>query len=228
MKEKIIVAIDGPSGCGKSSTAKIVSKRLKYVYVDTGAMYRAATLHFIDENVDLKDNTNIQKALSEIEIDFQFNQNLQQSETCLNGKNVEDKIRTLAVSDNVSEVSAIPEVRKKMVALQRKMGEKKGLVMDGRDIGTVVFPNAELKIYMTADPEIRAQRRLKELKEKGINANFKEVLLNLQKRDKLDSSRTDSPLTQASDAILLDTSDLNFEDQVEIIVNLALNKISEI
>lgn len=228
MKKKIIVAIDGHSGCGKSSTAKVVAKTLGYIYIDTGAMYRAATLYFLQNNIELANNAEVKRALDEIDITFCLNKASVNNETYLNGRNVEQEIRGIKVSERVSEVSAISEVRKKMVALQRKMGEEKGVVMDGRDIGTVVFPLAELKIFMTASLKVRAQRRLAELQESGQDAKLGEVMDNLEKRDRIDSSRADSPLTQAKDAVLIDTSSLSFEDQVEKVVTLAKERIEAI
>ncbi len=225
--KKIIIAIDGHSGCGKSSTAKIVANRLGYIYIDTGAMYRATTLYFVQHKIDISDQQSVTEALKKIDISFQFENKTHKSSIILQGENVESQIRGLEVSEKVSEVSAISAVRKKMVALQRKMGEQKGVVMDGRDIGTVVFPEAELKIFMTADLKIRAQRRLQELNESGHSPSIEEIIDNLEKRDNIDSSRSDSPLKKADDAILLDTSHLKFEDQVEKIVNLALNRISK-
>ena len=225
MDKKIIIAVDGHSGCGKSSTAKVVAKTLGYIYIDTGAMYRAATLYFLQHQVDLTDGGAVEKALDEIDITFRLNKTSGNNETYLNQQNVEEDIRGLAVSEKVSEVSAISAVRKKMVALQRKMGDEKGVVMDGRDIGTVVFPQAELKIFMTASLEVRAQRRLAELEQKGQAATLPDVMENLEKRDRIDSSRADSPLSQAKDAILIDTSFLAFEDQVKKVVTLAKEKI---
>lgn len=221
-----MIAIDGHSGCGKSSTAKVVAKRLGYIYIDTGAMYRAATLYFLRNKVDISDAGQVSAALKNIEIAFKINKSSGENETWLNGANVEREIRELQVSEKVSEVSALSDVRKKMVALQRKMGETKGVVMDGRDIGTVVFPGAELKIFMTADIRIRAKRRLDEIVQSGREATAEEVLKNLEKRDKIDSSRKDSPLTKATDAIIIDTSCLSFEDQTEKVVTLAREKIS--
>ncbi len=229
MKEsKIIIAIDGHSGCGKSSTAKIVAKKLQYIYLDTGAMYRATTLYFMQNDINIQNKNQVNEALSGIHLNFRFNQKTQANDIYLNGKSVEQEIRTLTVSEKVSEVSAVPEVRVKMVDIQRAMGDEKGVVMDGRDIGTVVFPQAELKIFMTAEPEIRAKRRMLELEEKGENANFEKVLANLKKRDHIDSTRKESPLIQAADAILIDTSHMTFEDQVEKIVTLADQTIREL
>lgn len=226
MDKKIIIAIDGHSGCGKSSTAKAVARKLEYVYVDTGAMYRAVTLHFLRKGVDSSDAEAVESALKDMEIAFQLNPKTGLNEVYLNGTNIEHEIRELRISEKVSEVSALTPVRKKMVALQKKMGKTKGLVMDGRDIGTVVFPEAELKIFMTAELPVRAARRLEELKQTGKEATLEEVLINLSKRDEIDSSREDSPLMKAEDAIIIDTSCLTFEDQTEKVVTLARKKIS--
>ena len=222
---KIIIAIDGHSGCGKSSTAKIVAKRLDYIYIDTGAMYRASTYWFIKNGIELSNKGEVIKMLETIDLNFRINPASGANEMVLNGASVEKEIRTLNVSERVSEVSALPVVRKKMVEMQRNMGANKGVVMDGRDIGTVVFPNAELKIFMTADLAIRAKRRLLELEEKGEKANFEEVYENLKKRDHLDSTRKESPLLKANDAVLIDTSHLTFDEQVEKIVTLAQQKL---
>ncbi len=227
-QDKIIIAIDGHSGCGKSSTAKIVAKQLHYIYIDTGAMYRATTLYFIQNNISSSDKASVNNALRQLKIGFSINPTTDANEIQLNGQSVEKEIRSLTVAEKVSEVSAISEVRTKMVEIQRQLGEDKGVVMDGRDIGTVVFPNAELKIFMTADLEIRAKRRLKEMEEKGEKANYEEIFSNLQKRDHLDSTRIESPLTKADDAILVDTSHLTFDEQVEKIVTLANQRIREV
>ncbi len=219
--KKIIIAIDGHSGCGKSTTAKAVAKALNYIYVDTGAMYRAVTLYFIQNQIDTKDANSIFHALDNINITFRYNKEIQKSETVLNGKGVEDAIRGMEVSQMVSKVSEISAVRKKLVEQQRAMGRKKGLVMDGRDIGTVVFPQAELKIFMTADVKIRAGRRQKELLEKNQKQPLDDVIKNLKMRDEIDSSRKDSPLKKAPDAFVIDTSYLTFETQVNRVLDLA-------
>jgi cytidylate kinase len=219
--KKIIIAIDGNSGCGKSSTAKVIARELQYIYIDTGAMYRAVTLFFIEHGVDLKNDTDLELALQQIDISFVFNRNTGKNETYLNGMNVEHDIRQMEVSNLVSPVSEISRVRRKLVDQQRRLGQQKGVVMDGRDIGTVVFPEAELKIFMTASLEIRAQRRKLELEEKGVEVDLQEVLDNLQNRDRIDSSRADSPLKKAEDAIDIDTSNLAFDDQVQKILVLA-------
>lgn len=215
--KKIIVAIDGFSSTGKSSFAKRIAQQINYIYIDTGAMYRAVTLFCIENNLihDCRLNVNkIIEHLSHINVHFAVNHQTSKSETFLNGINVENKIRELNVSGSVSAVSAIPEVRGKMVALQQKMGENKGIVMDGRDIGTVVFPNAELKIFMTAKTETRAKRRYDELLQSGANITFAEVEQNIIQRDYIDSHRDASPLRKADDAIVLDNSYMNFDEQM--------------
>ncbi len=216
IKKAIIIAIDGHSSCGKSTFAKLIAKNLGYKYIDTGAMYRAATLFALQSNFFSAGNLNTEflvNSLSKINIDFQQNPDTKTNDLILNGKNVEEQIRSLEVSNYVSEVSAIKEVREKMVALQQDMGQKKGIVMDGRDIGTVVFPDAELKIFLTASPEIRAERRYQELIKKGDNVSYKDVLENVMKRDEIDSTRKESPLKQASGALLLDNSNLSMEEE---------------
>ncbi|SIS92820.1 (d)CMP kinase [Belliella pelovolcani] len=224
---KIVIAIDGHSGCGKSSTAKSVAKALGYTYIDSGAMYRAATLHFLNNHTVLTNPKDVKKGLDTLDISFQVNPNNQKQETYLNGLNVEEEIRTMRVSDYVSEVSKIKEVRQELVAQQQKLGSKKGVVMDGRDIGTVVFPDAELKIFMTAAIQIRAERRQKEILEKGELIELDKIINNLQERDRIDSSRAESPLIKAEDAIEIDTSYLDFENQVEQIVSLAKERLAE-
>ncbi len=226
--KKINIALDGYSGTGKSSTAKEVASQLGYTYLDSGAMYRAVTLYFLEHDVDLKDLNAVIRALDLIDITFQYGDLNQKFETCLNGKNVEKDIREMRISENVSAVSAISEVREKLVAIQRKLGENKGIVMDGRDIGTVVFPEAELKVFLTADMEVRAERRRKELEEKGITASLVEIMGNLKERDRVDSSRQISPLTKATDAIELDTTALNFQDQVAKVVQLARERMEQL
>lgn len=221
--QNITIAIDGFSSTGKSTLAKQIAKELGYVYVDTGAMYRAVTLYalqnnFINEN-SFKVNDFVLE-LDKINLSFKFNEVLGFSEMYLNDVNVEKEIRTLEVSSYVSRVSAVPEVRYQLVKLQQKMGEGKGIVMDGRDIGTVVFPQAELKIFMTASPEIRAQRRYDELIKRGDKVDFDEVLQNVQERDYIDSHREDSPLIKAQDAIEIDNTNLTLEEQFESIMNL--------
>lgn len=218
--EKIIIAIDGNSGCGKSSTAKVIAKELQYIYIDTGAMYRAVTYFFLKNNIDLNNELDVAGALNQIDISFEYNMSSTKNETYLNGKNVEFQIRQMDVSNMVSPVSEISAVRRKLVEQQRRMGQQKGIVMDGRDIGTVVFPEAELKIFMTASLEVRAKRRQLELQEKGTEVDIKEVIENLGNRDRIDSSRDDSPLKKAEGAIEIDTSNLTFDEQVNKILVL--------
>ena len=214
--EKIIITIDGWSSCGKSTLAKQLAKKLGYVYIDSGAMYRAITLYFLRNHIDWTDKNEVATALQNIELEFVFNPKLNQSEMFLNGENVEYVIRDLVVAEKVSEISAIKEVRDFAVAQQRKMGESKGIVMDGRDIGTVVFPSAELKIFMTADNAIRVERRFRELFEKNPNITLEEVKNNLELRDYIDSNREVLPLRRAEDALLLDNSNISEEEQLKI------------
>lgn len=228
MNKRIVIAIDGFSSCGKSSFAKQIAQRLRYLYIDSGAMYRAVTLAFIRGgiiNEGKVKRSDLEELLSEIDVGFSFNPNSKRYETTLNGEVVEEQIRTPEVAALVSMVSAIPQVRERMVELQRKLGEGKGIVMDGRDIGTVVFPNAELKIFMTADPKIRAQRRLLELQAKGINTSFNEVLANIEERDHLDQTRDVSPLRKADDAIMLDNSHMSIPQQMEWVERLILERL---
>ena len=213
-KEPLIIAIDGYSSCGKSTLAKQIAKELHYVFVDSGAMYRAATLYFLENNIDMEDDEAVFEALDHITVTFR---NIDGNNTTfLNGRNVETDIRSLKVSQLVSEVSAISAVRKKMVALQRQMSGSQGLVMDGRDIGTVVFPDANIKFFITADPIVRAQRRFNELLAKNQKSDLHEVISNLEHRDKIDTEREDSPLQKADDAILLDNTHFNIEQQFEV------------
>ncbi|MCE7059598.1 (d)CMP kinase [Dyadobacter sp. CY343] len=222
---KIIVAIDGYSSCGKSTTAKQVAKQLNYPYIDTGAMYRAVTLYFIQNHITLTNPKEVELALNSIQISFRRHAELGRNDTYLNGINVEDEIRKMYVSEKVSDVSAIAEVRHALVAQQQRMGKMKGIVMDGRDIGTVVFPQAELKIFMTADPLIRAQRRQTELLEKGELVGLAEIAENLKMRDHIDTHRAESPLRQAQDAIYIDNSLMTLDEQVELVVRLADEQI---
>lgn len=223
--KKIVIAIDGYSACGKSSTAKIVAGKLNYAYIDTGAMYRAVTHYFLEHYVNLTNPKAVEDALKHIHIEFHHNGKTNENETYLNGLNVEEEIRRMRVSDKVSEVSAIPAVRSCMTELQRKMGKKKGVVMDGRDIGTAVFPDAELKIFMTADFDARAERRQKELLEKDQMVNLDQVKENLAKRDHIDTTRKENPLRKADDAYLIDTTEITLDEQVEMILDLASEKI---
>ncbi|WP_421870518.1 (d)CMP kinase [Marinoscillum sp.] len=213
--KKIVVALDGFSGTGKSSTAKKVADALHYIYIDSGAMYRATTYFMLANEVNLDDHDAVAASLEGVDIQFLGSQIL------LNGTNVSNEIRTMRINENVSKVSAIRQVREAMVAQQQQIGRERGIVMDGRDIGTVVFPDAELKVFMTANPRVRALRRQKELLEKGIEEELNTIELNLLERDKIDSSRAESPLIKADDAVEIDTSDLTFDEQVHKIVELA-------
>lgn len=224
--KKIIIAIDGYSSCGKSTLAKALSKKLHYAYVDTGAMYRAVTLYFLDNQIDFDDAGQIKSALEHIEIHFERIES--KNTTFLNGKNVESEIRNMRVSGRVSEVAAISEVRRAMVKQQKLMGKRKGVVMDGRDIGTVVFTDAELKIFLTADPEIRVIRRYDELKAKGEDVDFEEIRNNLSERDRIDTSRADSPLRKADDALILDNSGLTEVQQLETALSWAKEIIEQL
>lgn len=226
--KKIIITIDGYSSCGKSTLAKQLAKELNYVYVDSGAMYRAITLYFLRNHVDWTDHKEVKKALKQISLDFAYNSKSEKSEIFLNGENVEYVIRDLVVAEKVSEVAAIKEVREYAVAQQQKMGKSRGIVMDGRDIGTVVFPDAELKIFMTADNEVRVERRFKELYEKNPNITIEEVKTNLELRDYIDSHREISPLHQADDAIILDNTDITEEEQLKKALNWAKETIKGI
>lgn len=218
---KIVIAIDGYSGCGKSSTAKAVAKDLGYTYIDTGAMYRAATLHFLDNYLSPANPHDIEKGLKTLEISFHLNPETQLQETFLNGLNVDDEIRTMRVSNKVSEIAALPAIRKELVAQQQRLAKKKGIVMDGRDIASVVFPDAELKIFMTANLDTRAERRQAELLEKGELVDLEEIKSNLSERDRVDSSRAEGPLIKVEGAIEVDTSHISFAEQVGQIVQKA-------
>lgn len=221
---KITIAIDGFSSTGKSTVAKQIAKHLAYVYVDSGAMYRAVTFYAMQKGYIVKGDFNSEALiynLPNITISFKFNETLGFAEVYLNGENIEKQIRTLEVSSFVSKVAAISEVRQKLVEQQQKMGNGKGVVMDGRDIGTVVFPKAELKLFMTASAEKRAKRRYDELIERGDNVNYKDVLKNVQERDYIDSNREDSPLVKADDAIEIDNSNMTLKEQFEKILHLA-------
>jgi CMP/dCMP kinase len=221
--KKIVIAIDGYSACGKSTTAKQVASVLGYRYIDSGAMYRAVTLFFLDHHVSLTNPREVMKALQQIQITFKVNsKNI--SETYLNGLNVERQIRNMGISENVSQVSTLKDVRKCLVEQQRKMGKEKAVVMDGRDIGTVVFPNAELKLFMTADILVRAFRRQRELLDRGQLVDLDEVIDNLLQRDKIDTERTESPLRQAEDAMVIDTTHISIDEQVDEVIRLALSK----
>lgn len=217
--KKITIAIDGFSSCGKSTMAKDLAREIGYIYIDTGAMYRCVTLFALRNNLFNEDGTikqnELENQIENIKISFKLNKTTQRPDAYLNGENVENQIRTMEVSSHVSPIAAIAAVRSALVAQQQKMGQDKGVVMDGRDIGTVVFPNAELKIFVTASAEVRAQRRYEELKEKGMEANFDEILKNVEERDYIDSHRKVSPLKKADDAIELDNSNISIAEQKE-------------
>jgi CMP/dCMP kinase len=213
--KKIIITIDGWSSCGKSTLAKQLAKQLGYVYVDSGAMYRAITLYFLRNVVDIGSKKEVEKALQNITLEFEYNEKSKQSEILLNGENVEYMIRDMIVAEKVSDVAAVKEVREFAVDQQKKMGKKKGIIMDGRDIGTTVFPRAEVKFFMTADIAVRVERRFKEMYEKNPNVSIEEVKSNLEMRDYIDSNREVSPLRQAKDAIVLDNTNLTMEQQLK-------------
>jgi cytidylate kinase len=219
MSKNIVVAIDGYSSCGKSTLAKALAKELHFIYVDSGAMYRAVTLYFIRNNVDQSDPAQVQQALDNIHLNFHSRD--YETHITLNDEEVSDEIRLMPVSENVSAVSAIRAVRTEMVAQQQRMGRIKNIVMDGRDIGTAVFPNAQVKLFMTADPKVRAERRFKELQPKNPNITLEEVFENLAHRDYSDTTRKESPLMRAEDAIILDNTDITPEQQLQF----ALNKV---
>ena len=225
MGKKIIIAIDGFSSCGKSTLAKAMAKALEYVFVDTGAMYRAIALYFLRNNIAFNDTASIEAALHAIELRFRYNSVSQKSDMYLNGENVEQEIREMQVSQKVSEVASIAAVRDFAVAQQQAMGIDKGIVMDGRDIGTVVFPNAELKLFVTADPAIRLERRYQELLQTNPAILKEEVAANLQQRDLMDSTRAHSPLKQAEDALVLDNTNLDRAQQFELAMQWAMDKI---
>lgn len=221
--EKIIIAIDGYSSCGKSTLAKSLSKALGYAYIDTGAMYRAVTYYFLHNSIDIEDTNAVEEALQKITIHFENDGT--NNRTFLNNVDIEDEIRKMYISEFVSQVAAISSVRRSMVRQQQAMGETKGIVMDGRDIGTVVFQDAELKIFLTAEPDIRTKRRLDELKAKGHDVDFERIKTNLLERDRIDSTREDSPLKQAEDAIVIDNSHLTEKEQLDLTIEL-VNQIT--
>ena len=223
--KKITIAIDGWSSCGKSTLAKALAEKLHYSYVDTGAMYRACTLFFLENKIPIEPSQQITNALSSIHI--RFVKNDQGNRTILNNVDVEDQIRQMEVSNWVSKTATISSVRKDMVRQQQLMGKDKGIVMDGRDIGTVVFPDADIKIFLTADKQIRAHRRYEEMRTKGLDISLLEVLENLEKRDYIDSTRADSPLKKAEDAIVIDNSSLTKEEQLEKVYNLCMEVIEK-
>jgi cytidylate kinase len=225
--KKIIITIDGYSSCGKSTLAKALAAELNYVFIDSGAMYRAITLYFLRNHIDWNNGKEVVAALENITLDFLFNDDTRSCEILLNDENVEWLIRDMLVAENVSEVAAVREVREFAVAEQRKMGRGRGIVMDGRDIGTTVFPKAELKIFLTADPSVRVERRFKEMYEKNRNITLEEVKANLEMRDYIDSNREFSPLRQAKDAVVLNNSNLSIKDQLKIALKLAKEKIME-
>lgn len=222
---KIVIAIDGFSGCGKSTTAKAVSKALHYTYIDSGAMYRAMTLHMLNRFTNLTDPKEVEKSLATFKVEFHKNEDSGIQQTFLNGLNVEKEIRSMRVSENVSEVSKIKAVRRELVSQQKRLGKHKGVVMDGRDIGTVVFPEAILKIFLTADLETRIGRRMNDVKVTGQEAEYEDVKKNLLQRDHIDSTRLDSPLVQASDAVLIDNTNLTIEEQLGMVHLLAQMRI---
>ncbi|HMR18173.1 MAG TPA: (d)CMP kinase [Sphingobacterium sp.] len=221
-KENFVIAVDGFSSCGKSTVAKALANALNFVFVDSGAMYRAVTLYFLRHDVDLQDSHAVSRALSQIQIDFIPHP--EGADILLNGEDVSKEIRQMHISDKVSEVSTIKEVRTAMVAQQQLLGSRRNIVMDGRDIGTTVFPQADLKIFMTADPEVRAMRRYAELIDKGQQISLEEVRQNLAHRDHIDSTREESPLRQAEDAIVLDNSTLNQEEQLRFVMKEYLKR----
>lgn len=221
----IIITIDGFSSCGKSTLARQLAHELNYVFIDSGAMYRAITLYFLRNHVDWNQTARVNKALAEISLHFEYNPSSGLSDIFLNDENVEALIRDMLVSEHVSEVAAIKEVREFAVAQQQKMGESKGIVMDGRDIGTTVFPKAELKIFVTADPSVRVERRFRELISRNPNLTIEEVKTNLEMRDYIDSNREFSPLRKAGDAIELDNSNLTREEQLQIALSWARERM---
>ncbi len=230
MEEKLIIAIDGYSSSGKSTFAKAIAKELNYIYIDSGAMYRAVTLYCLRKGLINKDGIDVEgvkKALKDIHIDFVYNPDSGEYETWLNSENVEQEIRSIEVSKFVSLISQIPDVRKRMVELQREIGTHKGIVMDGRDIGTVVFPDADIKIFMTASFDVRAQRRFDELQAKKESVDYREIKKNIIERDSMDENRAVSPLRKAKDAIILDNTNMTLEEQMSWIREVISRKRSE-
>lgn len=228
LNKKIVIAVDGYSSSGKSTFARTIAKEFKYIYVDSGAMYRAIALYCLENGIISKnriDYTRLKNTLKIIGIEFKFDHQSQRYETYLNSKNVEEEIRGVEVSEVVSLISKIKEVRKKILVLQRKIGKNKGIVMDGRDIGTVVFPEAELKLFMTASIDVRAERRYNELKAKGIDVNLNKIKKNIEERDYQDINRKESPLLKAKDAIELDNSNMTFAEQMDWFIKMAEDKI---
>ena len=222
MSDNIVIAIDGYSSCGKSTLAKALAQKLHFIYIDSGAMYRAVTLYFLRNKIDINNHDQVSQALKDVHLNFHSRD--YQSHITLNDEEVSDEIRRMPVSDNVSAVSAIREVRYEMVKQQQRMGRSKNIVMDGRDIGTTVFPDAQLKIFMTADPKVRAERRYKELHEKNPDITLEDVFENLAHRDYQDTTRAESPLIRAKDAIILDNTNLTPDEQL----NFALNKVKSL
>ncbi|WP_033425714.1 (d)CMP kinase [Hymenobacter aerophilus] len=216
--QKIVIAIDGYSSCGKSTTAKAVAAELGYAYIDTGAMYRGVTLYLLENSIAFDDLPSIEQALHDMQISFKRNRQTGRNELCLDGKIREDEIRQMRISNSVSEVSGLPVVRHAMVRQQQQMGRRRGVVMDGRDIGTTVFPDAEVKVFMTAEVLTRALRRQEELAIKNEHVPVEDIVENLQKRDYLDSTRTESPLRRAADAVLLDTTHMMIDEQVDFVL----------
>lgn len=230
MQKKINIAIDGFSSCGKSTMAKDIAKKLEYVYLDTGAMYRTVTLYAIRNKIISTNNFDKKTLINElpnIEISFKYNNKDLKSDVFLNGENIENEIRNIEVSNFVSEISQLPELRQKMVKQQQQISKNKAVVMDGRDIGTVVLPNAELKIFMIADAKVRAERRYKELKEKGEEISLNDIIENINKRDYLDQNRKESPLKQAEDAVVLDNTYVTQEEQFQVVLDLVYKIINK-
>ncbi|MFK7905916.1 MAG: (d)CMP kinase [Chitinophagales bacterium] len=224
---KIIIAIDGHASCGKSTLARGLARELNYLYITSGAMYRAVTLYLLDNKIDYKDLKAVKNSLSDIHIRFKYNPTTYNADTYLNDVNVESRIRDKEVSDHVSPVSTIKVVRTLLVKQQHALGNDKGITMDGRDIGTIVFPDAELKIFLTASAAVRAERRFKELKENGMERPFEEVLKNVTDRDRIDSTRKVSPLRQAKDSVVIDNSNISRDEQLAMILALAKKRIKQ-
>ena len=228
MEDQIIIAIDGHSSCGKSTLAKELAKTLNYKHIDSGAMYRAITLHFIRNNVNISDITEVKTALEKVQLSFVYNETKNAFDICLNGEDVAHQIHEMIVAERVSDVAAIKAVRELAVTQQIEMGKDKGIVMDGRDIGTVVFPDAELKLFMTADMDVRAKRRFQELFAKNPNITYEEVIANIQMRDYIDSNREESPLTQAEDAVVLNNSNMSKDEQLKTALGWARERTARV
>jgi len=225
MASKIIIAIDGFASCGKSTLAKQLAAKLQYIYIDSGAMYRAVMLYFLEHGIDMNNLAEVEKGLKDAKITFQFNPKTRTNEVCLNGRNVETEIREMRISQKVSELSKIKAVRQAMVQIQQEIGKDKGIVMDGRDIGTVVFPHAELKIFLTADFDERVRRRFEDLKARKINATKEEIAQNLHERDQIDTTRKESPLVKADDAVEVNNTHLTPDEQLRMLHQMALSHI---